>query len=246
MYVKKPENGQRIRKKRIWILPATAAILLCLAFLIYAERYYHSDESAYQALKSDETVTVKQTGYGWLFDGPSEDNALIFYPGAKVEETAYAPLLHQLAGRGMDVCLVRMPFRLAVFGANKANYVMAQHDYARWYIGGHSLGGVMAASYAAAHSSRLAGVFLLASYPSRPLNENTRTVVIYGDEDGVLNRKRLEKAYRYLPADTRTYVIQGGNHAQFGNYGKQSGDGEAGISSGEQQLRTVDLILQNK
>ena len=171
---------------------------------------------------------------------------IIFYPGGKVEETAYAPLLHQLAGQGMDVCLVRMPFRLAVFGANKADQVMAQHDYTHWYIGGHSLGGVMAASYAAAHSSQFEGVYMLAAYSTKPLAENTRAVTIYGSEDGVLNMAKLKEANRYLPAGSETYVIEGGNHAQFGNYGMQTGDGNAAISPEEQQRRTVEYILQNK
>ena len=56
---------------------------------------------------------------------------LTFYPGGKVEETAYAPMLHYLAEQGMDVFLVKMPFRLAVFGMNKADHVMKQHDYLR-------------------------------------------------------------------------------------------------------------------
>ena len=146
----------------------------------------------------------------------------------------------------MDVCLVRMPFRLAVFGVNKADHVMAHHDYARWYIGGHSLGGAMAASYAAAHSGQLSGLYLLAAYPTNPLDENTRAAVIYGSEDGVLNRTRLAEAKRYLPGSSVTYVIEGGNHAQFGNYGIQSGDGKAVISAEEQQRRTAELIMQNK
>ena len=230
-------------KRRLWLIPIFVIVLVCAAFLIYAEQYYHSDAAALSALKSDETVTVTQTGYGWLFDGPSEDDALIFYPGGKVEETAYAPLLHQLAGEGMDVCLVRMPFRLAVFGADRAAQVMEQHDYARWYIGGHSLGGAMAAGYAAAHGDQLSGVFLLAAYATKPLDENTRAVVIYGSEDGVLNRARMEEAVRYLPDQSETFVIEGGNHAQFGNYGIQAGDGKALISAEEQQHRTVELIL---
>ena len=82
----------------------------------------------------------------------------MFYPGAKVEETAYAPLLRAIAEAGMDACLVKMPFRLAIFGVDRADRVMAAHDYERWYIGGHSLGGAMAARYAAGHASRLAGV----------------------------------------------------------------------------------------
>ena len=244
--MKSRKQGYPVRKRRLWIIPVFVIFLSCMLFLIYAEQYYHSDGTAYSALKSDETVTVTQTEYGWLFDGPSEDDALIFYPGGKVEETAYAPLLNRLAGQGMDVCLVRMPFRLAVFGVNKADHVMKQHDYAHWYIGGHSLGGVMAASYAAAHGGQLSGVYMLAAYSSKPLDDNTRAVLIYGSEDGVLNRAKLEEANRYLPVDSAAYVIEGGNHAQFGNYGIQNGDGNALISAEEQQQRAAELILQNK
>ncbi len=227
------------------MVPVIVMALTCVTFLMYAETYYHADESAHAALRSDDTVTVTQTDYGWLFDGPSEDDALIFYPGAKVEETAYAPLLHRLAGQGMDVCLVRMPFRLAVFGINKADSVMKQHNYAHWYIGGHSLGGAMAASYAA-HSKHLSGIYLLAAYPTKPFEQNTRTRIIYGSEDGVLSMERLKKANQYLPADSDISLIEGGNHAQFGNYGRQSGDGDALISAQEQQSKTAEWILQNR
>ena len=228
------------------MIPAVVLVLSCMAFLIYAGQYYHSDGTARSALRSDETVAVEETEYGWLFDGPSEEDALIFYPGGKVEETAYAPLLHRLAGQGMDVCLVKMPFRLAVFGVNKADQVMKQHDYARWHIGGHSLGGAMAASYAAAHSAEISGVYMLAAYPSKPLDENTRALIIYGSEDGVLNMERLQQAERYLPGNSAVYVIEGGNHAQFGNYGIQEGDGDDAVSAEEQQRRTAELILRNR
>jgi len=242
----KREKNHRQHKRWIWIIPAAAILLLCIAFLIYTGQYYHADESANAALTSDDTVKVMQTEYGWLFDGPSEMDALIFYPGGKVEETAYAPMLHHLAGQGMDACLVKMPFRLAVFGANKADQVMKQHDYVHWYIGGHSLGGVMAANYSAEHSSQLTGVFMLAAYPSKLMDENTRAIQIYGSEDGVLNMGKLEEAKKYLPDNSEQFIIEGGNHAQFGNYGKQDRDGNAAISDEDQQHRTVEIILQNK
>ena len=242
----KRDKGQNKRKKWLWITPLAMVLLLCIVFLIYTEQYYHADESAQAALKSDDSVKVTQTDFGWLFDGPSEADAMIFYPGGKVEETAYAPLLHDLAGQGVDVCLVKMPFRLAVFGMNKADQIITEYDCDRWYMGGHSLGGVMAADYAAEHSSQLTGVFMLAAYPTKPLDENTRAVIIYGSEDGVLDVTELEKADRYLPDSTEKYIIEGGNHAQFGNYGEQSGDGVAVISCEEQQHRTVEIILQNK
>ena len=227
------------------MIPVFLIVLSGAAFLIYTGQYYHADGTAESALKSDEAVSVIQTDYGWLFDGPSAENALIFYPGGKVEETAYAPLLHRLAGQGMDVCLVSMPFHLAVFGANKADQVMKQYDYAHWYIGGHSLGGAMAASYAASHSSALSGVIMLAAYPTKLLDEKIQAITIYGSEDGVLNRTRMEEAKRYLTDNSRTCVIEGGNHAQFGNYGAQDGDGNAAVTSEEQQLQTVEFILQN-
>ena len=235
-----------MRKKTLLLIPVSAIVVLCIAFLIYTGQYYHAEESACTALESDESVIVTQKKYGWFFDGPSETDALIFYPGGKVEETAYAPLLRRLAGQGMDICLVRMPFRLAVLGASKADQVMAQHDYEHWYIGGHSLGGAMAASYAATHSLQLSGVFMLAAYPTKPLADNMKALIIYGSEDGVLNRSKLEEAIRYLPDSGEVYVIEGGNHAQFGNYGIQSGDGNAVISPKEQQQRTVEWILENK
>ena len=115
---------------------AAAVLLVVLAVFwgIYVNTYYHADESAGAFLVSDEQVRVEKTEYGWFLDGPSEENALIFYPGAKVEETAYAPILHRFAEEGMDVCLVKMPFRLAFFGISKASDVMAQYEYENWYI----------------------------------------------------------------------------------------------------------------
>jgi len=149
---------RRIRKL-IWLIPVLVIVLLAGAFFVYAGDYYRADASALSALESDQSVSVVQTDYGWLFDGPSESDALILYPGGKVEETAYAPLLRRIAARDMDACLVKMPFHLAVFGVNKADSVMAIQDYSHWYIGGHSLGGAMAASYAAEHGSQLTGSF---------------------------------------------------------------------------------------
>lgn len=244
--MKKRENKFKVQKKWIWLIPVFVLLSLCMVFLIYTGQYYHADESAYSALESDETVAVVKTEYGYFFDGPSETDAIIFYPGGKVEETAYAPLLKRLAGQGMDACLVKMPFHLAVFGVNRADQVMKQYDYDHWYIGGHSLGGVMAASYASGHSSQLTGVIMLAAYPAKSLDEKTSAVIIYGSEDGVLNMAKLNEADQYLPEDSKKYVIEGGNHAQFGNYGVQHGDGNATISPDMQQQRTVELIVHGE
>ena len=131
--------------KRARFIPLAVIAALAAAFLIYTGEYYHASDTARAMLESDGAVKVIRTDYGWRFDGPSDTDALIFYPGAKVEAAAYAPLLHRLAEGGMDVCLVRMPFNLAIFGVDRADKVMAEHDYGRWYLSGHSLVGAMAA-----------------------------------------------------------------------------------------------------
>ena len=237
--------GKR-KRKTLRIASLCVLVMLVVCFFLYAEQYYHADPSALSALESDETVSVTKTDYGWLFDGPSQSDALIFYPGAKVEETAYAPLMRRLAESGMDVLLVKMPFRLAFFGINKADALISGSEYTSWYIGGHSLGGAMAASYAANHEELLTGVILLAAYPTKPLRDSLTVTVVYGSEDRVLNMAKLDAGDAFLPERAVKYVIEGGNHAQFGNYGEQDGDGNASISATEQQRQTAEQILRNK
>ena len=230
---------------------AIAALMLLVVIAvfggIYVNTYYRADASAGAFLVSGEQVRVEKTEYGWFLDGPSAENAMVFYPGAKVEETAYAPILHRFAEEGMDVCLVKMPFRLAFLGINKASDVMAQYDYDNWYIGGHSLGGAMSAVYAADHGDELKGIVLLAAYATKKLDDDLLEIVIYGSEDGVLNRAKIEEGRQFAPGTEGNYlelVIEGGNHALIGNYGRQKGDGEAGITAEEQQEKIVKLVME--
>ncbi len=225
------------------LIPFVVLVALAAGFLFYTGMFYHAEPSALRALHSDDVVLVERKDYGWFFDGPSEENVLVFYPGAKVEETAYGPLLHRLAKQGMDVCLVKMPFRLAFFGADKADDVKGLKNYKNRFIGGHSLGGVMAADYAARHSGKFDGVILLAAYPAKSLKKNISLLSIFGSEDGVLNLENVSDAKKYVHGKYEEHIIKGGNHAFFGNYGMQKGDNIAKITPQEQQKETVEVIL---
>lgn len=232
--------------KKVIIAAAVLFAVLAASFGIYVSDYYRADESVKTFLVSDGKVRVEKTDYGWFLDGPSEENAMVFYPGGKVEETAYAPLLHRFAEEGMDVCLVKMPFRLAFLGINKALDVMAQYDYENWYIGGHSLGGAMGAVCAADHGDEFKGIVLLAAYATKELDDDLVEIVICGSEDGVLNRGKTAEGRKFAPSSEGHYlerVIEGGNHALFGGYGKQKGDGEAQITADEQQEETVRTVM---
>ena len=230
--------------KRKWWLVLLPMILILLAggIFLYTTDFYHAEPIALESLNSADGVAIIPTDYGWFFDGPSEEKAMIFYPGGKVEEAAYAPLLRQLAAEGMDACLVRMPLHLALLGIQKADTVMAEHRYEHWYIGGDSLGGVSAAFYAANNTEKLDGVILLAAYPVKQLNNRLKTVMIYGSEDKVLNMVEFAEHRVLAPTDAVVTCIAGGNHSQFGSYGIQKGDGIAQITPEEQIRKTVESI----
>ncbi|MCI9154707.1 carboxymethylenebutenolidase [Lachnospiraceae bacterium] len=235
--------------KKIWnkkkiVLPLLAGVILLITTLWYVNDYYHTDENVQEYLQTKETVSVTEMSDGLYLDGPGDNAAMIFYPGAKVEYTAYLPLLTDLAEQGIDCFLIKMPCNLAFFGQNKAKKIMDSYEYDHWYLSGHSLGGAMTASYASGHLESLNGLVLLAAYPTKSLKSDSFSVLsIYGSEDGVLNMEKVEEGKSQMPADYTEICIEGGNHAQFGNYGEQKGDHTAGISREEQQKQTVDAIL---
>ena len=233
-----------MKKRKALVVTAAVLLILGLAFLIYTGDYYHADDSAAAALVSDETVRVARTDFGWLFDGPSEDCACVFYPGGKVEETAYAPFLRRLAAEGMDVFLLRVPFRLAVLAPDRAGEVMARYKYDCWFVGGHSLGGAIAANYACARGDALEGLILCAAYPTKTVPDGLTEILLVGSEDGVVNREKLEAGRAYAPQHYVEAVIEGGNHAGFGCYGPQKGDGPAALTPEEQQAEAVRIIME--
>ena len=235
--------------KKVWKKKGALAVILIVVFaagcLWYINDYYKSDVIMQQYFQDDSIVEIEENDYGLYMDGPGDERALIFYPGAKVEYTAYVPLLWQLAEKGVDVFLIKMPCNLAFLGQNKAEDVMRKYEYEKWYLGGHSLGGAMAASYAAKHMDDLEGMILLAAYSTKDLREDDFSVVsLYGSEDGVLNMDKIEKGRSNMPKNYTEICIEGGNHAQFGNYGVQKGDGAASISREEQQNQAVEAIYK--
>ena len=240
------------RKHKKWTKIITGIILIILVICIigsiwYVNDYYRSDNTAaeYLELENNGNVTITEIKDGLFLDGAGETDALIFYPGAKVEYTAYIPMLYQLAENGVYVFLIKMPCNLAFLGKNKATDMIKSYQYEHWYLGGHSLGGAMAASYAADNADKLNGLVLLAAYPTSSLKDSGLFVLsIYGSEDGVLNMEKVKQSRDYMPDTYTELSIKGGNHGQFGNYGIQKGDGKALVTTEEQQKQTVEAITQ--
>lgn len=238
-----------MKKRTKYIIAAVSAALvlaLVIGVFVYIGDYYHADETAISSMTSTETVKIETDGQYTAFVPQNSTAGFIFYPGGKVEHKAYAPLLMELAEKGVLCVLVKMPANLAVLDKNAADGVQKRFPEVKcWFIGGHSLGGSMAASYADSHSDELEGIILLAAYSTADLSENDMSVLsIYGTEDKVLNLNKYQEYYENLPKDTTELIINGGNHSGFGSYGFQDGDGKASITPEDQRRQTVEYIVE--
>ncbi len=223
-------------------------VLFCAGFVVWGETPAQPMPEALATLKSDTQVTV--TSSQWLVFTPASSvptTGFIIYPGGRVDDRAYAPAAHQIAAQGYLVVIVPMPLNLAVFGVNAAHDVQAAYPQIRhWAIGGHSLGGAMAAAFAKTHPGAVQGLALWAAYPasSDDLSHSMLHVVsIFGSQDGLATGEKMDASRPLLPADTTWVQISGGDHAQFGWYGDQAGDNPASISRSDQQAQVVTATI---
>lgn len=243
------EQREMQRKRKLytalWITLAVVAAL-GLACLIYFTSYYHADADAIAAYVSDTPILQKTLEDGTMVFEPltTPVAGLVFYPGGKVEASSYIPLMLAMADKGILCVLVEMPLHLAVFDVDAADGMQQLYpEVKNWYIGGHSLGGSMAASYLSQHAEDYAGLLLLGSYSAIDLSDLPLDALsIVGSEDGVLNREKYEACIENLPAGAREYVIDGGCHAYFGMYGEQRGDGVPTITVKEQIKESAEAF----
>ena len=230
-------NTNRMSRRKKWLV-AGGMILLVLAILAgvffwYVSDYYRAEDAALEILAQDSGITV-QDNLTMLSPAAPTDTAMIFYPGAKVEAEAYLPLLDQIRQTGITCILVHMPFHMAIFDTNAAEDVIDQFPaFQHWYIAGHSMGGAMASQFASDHPDQIDGLILMGAY-------------IYGDYPAektlTISGSLNQSVEDHIDYTENIVEIEGGNHAQFGNYGPQKGDLPAAISAEEQQKQTVAAI----
>lgn len=190
-----------------------------------------------------------KTSQGWYEFKPAQpgDTGFIFYPGGLVDPAAYAPLMKLLADQGVMSIIAPMPLDLAVFGVNRANDVIAAYpEIQHWIIGGHSLGGSMAAQFVKDNPGKVEGVVFMGAYPADNVNLSQlpiKVVSLHGSNDGLATDAKIQNSLKNLPADAKVISLDGGNHAQYGNYGPQAGDGQATMGREEQQQQTAEAIV---
>lgn len=231
---------------RIIIFLVTAAILALASNWLF--RSYKPTEEAISVFSSINTVEVTKDKYiTFKPRNKTPDTALIFYPGGKVSPEAYGPLCSKIATQGYMVVIVPMPLDLAVLSPDRALEVLKDNPGIKnWAIGGHSLGGVMAAAFAKKHTNEIKALALYASYPQSKDNfteTKLKVLSIWGSEDGCADISKITASQNLVQKDSIFKEISGGNHAQFGNYGFQKGDNEAKISALDQQNIAVQYTV---
>ena len=237
-------------KKGRWISLLITGLVLIIFFSIaaaYISHVFKADTEAMYAYSTEyiENVETKELEEGVTAYVPEGEvkAGFVFYPGARVEYTAYEPLLKACAEEGIVCIVIKMPQNLAFFGINDGVDVVKHFPAVeKWYIGGHSLGGTMASFCASDNTDIFDGVILLASYSTKDIT-NLEVLSIYGSQDKILNTQNYNKNRDNLPDNVVEHVINGGNHAYFGMYGKQDGDGKATISNVEQINEAAQEIV---
>lgn len=218
-------------------------------FGVYVSDYYHADGKAIDEFIAQSATHVQGTYDPRGVTTYGEEDAeygFIFYPGGKVEATAYEPLMYSLASNGVFCVLLQMPFNLAILDMNAADGICEEYSSVQnWYIGGHSLGGSMAAYYIEENQKDFEGLILLGSYSTKDLSKTgLRALSVFGSEDKVLNKTKYNRYKSYLPLNSTEIEIQGGCHAYFGMYGAQKGDGVPTITAQEQIQKTSGYIVE--
>lgn len=236
------------KKKLIKFIPLAIVVLLIGYCAIWVSSYYRPAEEATAVFNNSSSIEINKDKF--ITFTPKEKKSktgFIFYPGGKVAADAYAPLCSKIAASGYKVIIAPMPLNLAILSSDKASDVIAANpDVENWVIGGHSLGGVMAASYAYKHPGQVKGLVLYAAYPQDKNNmskQNLRVLSVWGTEDGCADLKKVQGAKSLVPEDAEFKAIEGGNHAQFGSYGPQKGDNSAKITSAEQQSMAAQYTI---
>ncbi len=237
-----------VRPRRRWVRISLRSLGLLVTLAVVGTMIYlrpfTASSDAIAAMSGTADVTVIDT-VSTITLTPTNTGAstgLVFQPGARVDPRAYVPLLTQLAEQGYLAVIVKQPFDIGFTAVGAPGGIVEDHpEVDHWAIGGHSLGGVVASSYAGEHLDEIDGLLLWASYPLGTLADADLAVTsVSGTQDGLAVPADIDASAPKLPSGTTFVPVDGGVHAFFGDYGEQPGDGEPTISRVDAQQQIVE------
>ena len=183
---------------------------------------------------------------GFIDIGPKDfDKLFIFYPGGLVRPQAYTWLGVALAPLGVRTLIPVFPADLAVTAANRADKLLPLAEGNPVILGGHSLGGAMAARYLAGRPDAATGLVLMGAYSpdgddlsALPLD----VLVLAAENDGLASTEEVRAGLARLPETAQLSVIKGSVHSFFGRYGPQAGDGIPDVTRAAAERQIVGAL----
>ena len=250
-----PATGRRW-PRRLAITGAVLAGLVTVAVALWLLLLPDVEAAPLATVLEDPDVTVTLDGDGATI-APADGTVtatVVFYPGAGVPPAAYLPTWAPVVeASAVRVVVPAMPLGLAVLDSDAAAAVRAEVDGdGEWWLGGHSLGGAMAASFLTdADPGTWDGLVLWAAYPpgdGLAVRDDLDVVSVSGTRDGLTTPEDVAASRDDLPPGTTFTALEGVNHAQFGAYGDQRGDGEATVDDDEARARiaaaTAEVLVE--
>lgn len=230
---------------RVVAIVLVVAVLAVVGILFYSNTVMRGDRTAALEAWENPAVTITSTDHSIVMSpaGEATGAGLVFIPGAKVDPYAY---LYKLSGiveqSGATVVITKPTLNLAFFDTRPLSVFEADApDVTRWFVGGHSLGGVRACQLAGTDGT--VGLVLFGSYCANDLSGSGLEVLsIAGSNDGLSTPAKIDEAKHLLPASTNFVQIEGLNHAGFGDYGHQSGDGVSTLTDAEERAQITDQL----
>ena len=220
-----------VRTTLIWIV--AVLLVIVVGFLTWTQIVMLGERPAALKAWRNDAIAIRSTDHSIVMtptDG-GDGSGLVFIPGAKVDPYAYLYKLSGIAAGGTTVVITKPTLNLAFFDTRPlSTWTADAPDVTDWFVGGHSLGGVRACMLADDPAVR--GIVLFGSYCANDLSKTRLGALsIGGTHDGLSTPAKIKDAAPLLPPNAVFVEIAGANHAAFGDYGVQPGDGEATITS---------------
>lgn len=217
---------------------------LVVAFLVWANQVTPATQSYVDKIKHDSDFKVTETNHSIILASSqyTAQTGIVFIPAIRIDPHAY---IYKLSGivenSGVTVVITKPTFNLPPIDFRPiATFTGDVGGVDNWYVAGHSRGGTRACGYAADQSAHVKGLILLGGYCDTDVTVPILDITAENDE--LASDKDIQQHANHLKGDLTNVTISDAAHSSFGDYGSQSGDGDASVDSEFMRYELTDNI----
>lgn len=231
------------KRKKIAIGSVTGLVVLTvMAFLAWRSMPAAPEPGPLNEAQSMSSVKYSSDAKGVIFKPALPvTRGLVVYPESNVSPAAYAYKMAGIAQSGVVVIIAKTPLNMPQLDTRTmADFAKLAPEVTDWYVAGHGDGGKKACEQA--QNTQYKGLILFGSYCTVTVHDDVRALDIQGSNDTVVNKKEIDHNASNLAYNSTHEVVQGLNHAGFGDYGQSAGDGKLDLSDTDVRIRLANLV----